>query len=199
YIAQEAQKPARSVSNLKCTVIKGEALERQGLVGLMNVGKASENPPCLIQFEYKPRGRADGTVLVIGKTLCYDTGGLSLKPRESMKGMKYDKNGGMAVLGALHAIARIKPSCRVVALLPTAENSVSDEAYRPDDIIEYPNGVSVEVTNTDAEGRLVLADALVYGTKKFKPDAVIDLATLTGGIVIALGDFYAGLFCNDED
>lgn len=199
YVAAQAQKLARgSKGRLKCRVLKGPALEREKLVGLINVGKASENPPCLIELTWSPRG-ARKTVLLVGKTICYDTGGLSLKINNGMKGMKYDKNGGMAVLGAMHAIAHtIRPSCRVVALLPAAENSISDEAYRPDDIITYLNGVSVEVTNTDAEGRLVLADALAWGCRKVKPDAIIDLATLTGGVVVALGSACAGLFCNDD-
>lgn len=199
YIAAEAQKLARgSKGRLKCRVIKGAALEKEKLVGLINVGKASENPPCLIELSYTP-SRSKSTVLLVGKTICYDTGGLSLKINNGMKGMKYDKNGGMAVLGAMHAIAHaIKPKCKVVALLPAAENSISDEAYRPDDIITYLNGVSVEVTNTDAEGRLVLADALAWGCKKLKPDAIIDLATLTGGVVVALGSACAGLFCDDD-
>jgi len=199
YIAGQAQKLARgSKGRLKCRVIKGAALETNKLVGLINVGKASKNKPCLIELTYAPRGSKQ-TALLVGKTVCYDTGGLSLKINNGMKGMKYDKNGGMAVLGAMHAIVHaIKPGCKVVALLPAAENSISDEAYRPDDIITFLNGVSVEVTNTDAEGRLVLADALAWGCKKVKPDAIIDLATLTGGVVVALGSTCAGLFCNDD-
>ncbi len=201
-IAQEAMKLARKSSAVKCRVLKGEVIRKHRFVGLENVGKASENAPCMIELTYTPprAGKSAATVLLVGKTICYDTGGLSLKISNGMKGMKYDKNGGMAVLGAMHAIATgaVKPRCKVVALLPAAENSISDEAYRPDDIIEYPNGVFVEVTNTDAEGRLVLADALVFGEKTHKPDAIIDLATLTGGVVVALGDICAGLFCNDD-
>jgi leucyl aminopeptidase len=104
----------------------------------------------------------------------------------------------MAVLGAMRALPRLKPKCKVVALLPTAENCISDEAQRPDDILTYLNGVTVEVTNTDAEGRLVLADALAYGCKKIKPDAIVDLATLTGGVIVALGRACAGLWCEDD-
>ncbi len=198
FIAAQAKELARSLPNVSCTVIAGPALQRNKLVGLITVGKASEYPPCLIQLTYTPRGKAKGTVLLVGKTICYDTGGLSIKPREGMRGMKYDKSGGMAVLGAMQAISRIKPSCRVIALLPTAENSIARDAYRVDDIIKYPNGKTVEITNTDAEGRLVLADGLIYGCKKFKPDAVIDLATLTGGVVVALGSNCAGYWCDDE-
>lgn len=200
WIASQAESLAKS-NKLKCSVIKGAALKSNKLQGLINVGKASENPPCLIQLTYTPAGKSRNvpTVLLVGKTITYDTGGLSLKISNGMKGMKYDKCGGMAVLGAMHAIAKIKPACQVIALLPTAENSVAGNAYRPDDVIEYLNGVTVEVTNTDAEGRIVLADALAYGCKKHKPDAVIDLATLTGGVVVALGRACAGFWCEDDD
>jgi len=196
YIAAQAKALARD-GGLKIKVIEGRALIQNKLVGLENVGKASEIPPCLIELEYTPRGKSTGTVVLVGKTICYDTGGLSIKPREGMRGMKYDKCGGMAVLGAMHAVARIKPACRVIAILPTAENSISANAYRVDDILRYPNGVSVEITNTDAEGRLVLADGLIYACKHHKPDAIIDLATLTGGVVVALGHSYAGYWCED--
>jgi len=197
-VAAEARRLARASRGLSCSVIKGKGLEKNRLVGLLNVGKASKNPPCLIQLTYTPRGRTAGCVLLIGKTICYDTGGLNLKINNTMKGMKYDKSGGAAVLGAMHAVARLRPRCRVVALLPTAENSISDEAQRPDDILTYPNGVTVEVTSTDAEGRLVLADALAYGCRKIKPDAIIDVATLTGGVIVALGRACAGLWCEDD-
>jgi len=198
FIAAQARELARSLPGVSCTVLGGDALRRNKLVGLITVGRGSEFPPCLVQLTYTPRGKAKGTVLLVGKTVVYDTGGLSIKPRDGMRGMKYDKSGGMAVLGAMQAIARIKPNVRVIGLLPTAENSIARDAYRVDDIIKYPNGKTVEITNTDAEGRLVLADALFYGCKKFKPDAVIDLATLTGGVVVALGSNYAGYWCDDE-
>ncbi len=198
YIAACARQLANRSSRLRCTVHRGPGLRREKLVGLENVGRASRNAPCLIELTWTPRKSARSTVVLIGKTITYDTGGLSLKINNGMKGMKYDKCGGMAVLGAMHAVSRIEPRCRVVALLPAAENSVSAASYRPDDILTYPNGVSVEVTNTDAEGRLVLADALAYACRKLKPDAIVDLATLTGGVVVALGRFAAGYWCEHE-
>ncbi len=203
WMAEEARKLARAVG-LTCTVIKGKQLEAEKLVGLINVGKASENKPCLIRVEYKPRkvaaGKAGKKVVLIGKTMTYDSGGLSLKINNTMVGMKRDKDGGCAVLGAMHAIATlVKPSRPVVGLLAAAENAISDEAYRPDDVITYRNGTSVEVTNTDAEGRLVLADALCYACQVEKPAFIVDLATLTGGVITALGSTYAGLFCNDNN
>lgn len=198
FIAEQAIKLARMSKNLKCTVLRGKDIEKHKLVGIENVGRASENPPCLIELVYTPKNKNAKTLLLIGKTICYDTGGLSIKTREGMRGMKYDKCGGMAVLGAMDAVARMKPNVRVVGLLPCAENSISNNALRVDDIIRYPNGVSVEVTNTDAEGRLVLADALIYGCKHHSPAAVVDLATLTGGVVVGLGRTYAGYWCEDE-
>lgn len=200
FVMAEARKLAKQ-TGMTCTIIKGKQLEEQKLQGLINVGKASENEPCLIRLEYKPARAAKGSkpVVFVGKTITYDSGGLSLKINNGMKGMKRDMDGGCAVLGAMHAIATtIKPNRRVVALLPTAENSISDEAYRPDDVITFRNGVTVEVTNTDAEGRLVLADGLCWACEKENPEFIVDIATLTGGVVVALGSVYAGLWCDDD-
>jgi leucyl aminopeptidase len=199
FMAEQATKLARK-TGMKCTIFRDDALVREKCEGLINVGKASENKPCLIRVEYTPKGGGKGKpVVLIGKTVTYDTGGLSLKINNGMVGMKRDKDGGCAVLGAMHAIATvIKPNKRVIAYLTAAENSLSDEAYRPDDVLTYRNGVTVEVTNTDAEGRLVLADALCYTCEKDNPACIIDLATLTGGVVVALGSTYAGMFCEDD-
>lgn len=201
HIAAEARKLARE-TNLTCKVIDYRQAEKLGMGGLVNVGKGSANKPCMIILEHKPRTisrKAKGqTIALVGKTVTYDTGGYSLKVNNGMKGMKYDKCGGMAVLGAMHAVATMKLPVHVVAILPTAENMVSDDSYRPDDIITISNGITVEVTNTDAEGRLVLADGLVYACRQYKPTAVVDVATLTGGVVVALGRFCAGYFCNDD-
>lgn len=199
YIAEHARKLAKQVG-LSCRVFEGKDLEKERFVGLINVGKASENKPCMIRLEYTPKvGKSKPPVVLVGKTMTYDTGGLSLKISNGMVGMKRDKDGGCAVFGAMHAIATIiKPDRPVVALLASAENSISDEAYRPDDVITYRNGVTVEVTNTDAEGRLVLADALIYACEVEKPEFIVDLATLTGGVVTALGSTFAGLFCEND-
>lgn len=203
WMADQAAKLARR-TGLKIKIFKGGDLEREKFEGLINVGKASENKPCMVRLEYVPAGAAKSgkyakPAVIIGKTMTYDTGGLSLKINNGMVGMKRDKDGGCSVLGAMHAIATvIKPRRRVVALLAIAENSISDEAYRPDDVIRYRNGVTVEVTNTDAEGRLVLADALCWACDEEEPAYIIDLATLTGGVVTALGSTYCGLFCEDD-
>jgi leucyl aminopeptidase len=200
WIAEQAATMAAEVG-LRCRVLQGVELEQERLVGLRNVGKASENAPCLIRLEYRPE-RADGgkrPVVFIGKTITYDTGGLTLKINNGMVGMKRDKDGGCAVLGAMHAIATLlKPNFPVVGLLAAAENAISEDAYRPDDVLTYRNGVTVEVTNTDAEGRLVLADALCWACEVENAACIVDLATLTGGVITALGSTYAGLFCDDE-
>ena len=199
YMAEQAKKLARQ-TGLSIKIFQGAELEKERFEGLINVGKASENKPLMIRLEYKPKGTTNKKpVVLVGKTMTYDTGGLSLKINNGMVGMKRDKDGGCAVLGAMHAIATtIKPNKRVVALLAVAENSISDEAYRPDDVITYRNGVTVEVTNTDAEGRLVLADALCWACEKEDPAYIVDIATLTGGVVVALGSTYAGMFCEDD-
>ncbi|MFZ2874110.1 MAG: leucyl aminopeptidase family protein [Phycisphaerales bacterium] len=203
YMSDQAKALAKQCG-LSFKEWEGDALEKERFTGLINVGKASENKPRLVRLEYKPAGKADAKsadkpIVLVGKTMTYDTGGLSLKINNGMVGMKRDKDGGCAVLGAMHAIATVlKPKRRVVALLSIAENSISDEAYRPDDVITYRNGVTVEVTNTDAEGRLVLADALCWACEKESPACVIDIATLTGGVVVALGSTFAGMFCEDD-
>ena len=204
YIAEEAKKLAKSCG-LSIKIFQGEDLVKEKLEGLINVGKGSKFKPCLIRLEYNPfgksvpGGKSGKPTVLIGKTMTYDTGGLSLKINNGMVGMKRDKDGGCAVLGAMHAIATVvQPKKRVVAFLSVAENSINEEAYRPDDVIRYRNGVTVEVTNTDAEGRLVLADALIYACEKEDPTCVVDLATLTGGVVVALGSTYCGLFCEDD-
>lgn len=199
WMAGEAKKMARK-AGLKCTVLSGKRLDDERLTGMINVGKASENKPCMIRLEYTPaRGKGKSPVVLVGKTITYDTGGLSLKVNNGMKGMKRDKDGGCAVFGAMHTIATVvRPNFPVVALLVCAENSISDEAYRPDDVLTFRNGVTVEVTNTDAEGRLVLADGLCWACEKERPAAIIDMATLTGGVVVALGKVYAGLWCDDD-
>ena len=200
WMASEARKLARK-TGLKCTVLQGNALVDAGFVGIKTVGQASETPPCLIRLEYTPTRARRGAkpAVLVGKTITYDTGGLSLKISGGMRGMKRDMDGGAAVFGAMHAVATVvKPRRPVVAYLCCAENSVSDEAPRPDDIIQYRNGVTVEITNTDAEGRLVLADGLIAACQGEKPAYIVDVATLTGGVVVALGKHAAGLWCDDD-
>lgn len=200
WVAEQARRLAKA-TGLKCTVIDHEKAKKMGMGGLTTVGHGSDSKSCLIHLAYVPKRRSKAAkgkrLVLVGKTLTYDTGGYSLKVNNGMKGMKYDKMGGAAVLGAMQAIAALDLPVRVTAVLGAAENMVNGESYRPDDIITMHNGVTVEVTNTDAEGRLVLADAMSWACRSLKPTHLIDLATLTGGVVTALGHFSAGLFCND--
>ncbi len=201
WVALEAKRLARE-TGLRCKIINYDQAKKLGMGGIVNVGMGSAAKPCMIILEHKPARIAKSakgvTLTLVGKTITYDTGGYSLKVNNGMKGMKYDKCGGMAVLGAMHAAATQKLPVHIVGILTCAENMVSSDSYRPDDIITMYNGVSVEVTNTDAEGRLVLADALTYACRDVKATHIVDLATLTGGVVVALGHFCAGLFCNDQ-
>jgi leucyl aminopeptidase len=197
WVARQARNMAKR-HGMSCSVISAAKAKDLGMGGLTAVGMGSSSPPCLIHLTWKPKSAKSGVRLaLVGKTITYDTGGYSLKISNGMKGMKYDMCGGAAVLGAMQTIATLKLPVEVHAILPAAENMVSERAYRPDDIIEMYNGVTVEVTNTDAEGRLVLADALAWTCKKIKPTHVIDIATLTGGVVVALGEWCSGLWCKD--
>ncbi|MCP3903986.1 MAG: leucyl aminopeptidase family protein [Planctomycetes bacterium] len=198
WIAREARRLAKA-HGLTCRVISYAEAKKLGMGGIVNVGKGSAAKPCMVILEHKPaRAKKGVKVALVGKTMTYDTGGYSLKISNSMKGMKYDGNGGCAVLGTMLALADLKVPVHTVGLLPAAENMVAADSYRPDDIISMYNDVSVEVTNTDAEGRLILGDALAYACKRLKPTTIIDTATLTGGVVVALGKWSAGLFCNDD-
>jgi len=173
-------------------------MEALGMGGLLAVSQGSAEPPKFIILRYRgsPRGAGKGIALV-GKGITFDTGGISLKPAERMDEMKGDMAGAAAVIGAMHAIAALKPAINVTALVPATENMPSGTAYRPGDILRIMNGKTIEIMNTDAEGRLVLADALSYAVKEgLSP--IIDVATLTGGIVIALGSVMSGMFCNDQ-
>ncbi len=196
-LAAEARDLARRVG-LKIRVIGAIEAARLGLGGLVAVGQGSVEPAALILLEYKPARAKGKPVAIVGKAVTFDTGGISIKPAADMDAMKYDKCGGMAVLGIMQAVAELKLPMGVVGVIPTAENSVSAAAYRPGDILRMFNGKTVEITNTDAEGRLILADALAYVAKAYEPAAIIDMATLTGGVIVALGSVYAGLMANDD-
>lgn len=196
-VATELAKETR----LKLSVLDDKQLRKLGMGGLTAVGGGSPTPPRLLTLEYRPAGAVNGgrPLLIVGKTITFDTGGVSIKPADRMGRMIYDKAGGMAVLGLMRALSLLETRAHVVGILAAAENHVSGEAYRPGDILKLYNGVTVEVTNTDAEGRLVLVDAISWGITQYKPSAVVDLATLTGGVTIALGLNIAGLFSNDDE
>lgn len=196
-LAAEARRLARD-ARLKCTVFNAARLRQMKMGGLLAVGGAAAHPPCLIQLEYRGAPRAKTLTIVVGKGITFDTGGYCIKPSGGMEEMKFDMTGGATVLGILKAAAALKLECNLVGLVAAAENAVSERAYRPSDILRMASGKTVEVINTDAEGRLVLADALWYAQQTFKPTALIDLATLTGGVKVALGTAAAGLLSNDD-
>ncbi len=195
-LANAAQEQARWVG-LKCAVHDVEWMRAQGMGALLGVTQGSAQPPKFIVMEH---GGALGDPLVlVGKGITFDTGGISIKPAEKLEEMKSDMGGAAAAIAAMTAIAELKMPIHAVGLVPTCENMPSGAAYRPGDVLRAKNGKTIEIISTDAEGRLILADALSYAAE-LKPKAVIDLATLTGACVVALGeDVAAGFFANDED
>ncbi len=182
---------------LTCTILEKSDIIKLGMGGIVAVNQGSEEPPKLVILDYAPSQYRE-TVLLVGKGLTFDSGGISLKPAQGMMEMKYDMCGGAAVLSAMEVIGREKPKVRVVAIVPATDNMAGGGAVKPGDIITHYGGITAEIENTDAEGRLVLADALAYGIEKFTPACVIDLATLTGAVIIALGHHYCGLMSNNE-
>jgi leucyl aminopeptidase len=196
-LAAEAHALARQCK-LKCVVLDFAQLKRLKMGGLMAVGRGAEHRPCLIRLDYRGAPRARPNTVLAGKAITFDTGGYSLKPTSGMQSMKFDKCGGATVLGIIKAVAALKLRCNVVGVIAAAENAISEEAYRPGDILRMASGKTVEVVSTDAEGRLVLGDALWYAQKHCKPTALIDIATLTGGVITALGKVCAGLMSNDD-
>jgi len=198
WLAEAAERFAADAPLLRATIRDEEWLAAQGFGGVLAVGGGSASPPRLIELSYRPRGAARH-LLLVGKGITFDTGGLSIKPAEGMHLMRTDMSGGAAVIAAIRAIATLRLGVRVTALVPTAENHVSGGSYRPGDVVRHYGGTTTEVSNTDAEGRMVLADALAYGIRRFRPDAVVDVATLTGAMKVALGLRTGGLFATDDD
>jgi leucyl aminopeptidase len=182
---------------VEVTVRDEKWLAAQGFGGVLAVGGGSARPPRLIELAYKPSGAAKH-LLLVGKGITFDTGGLSIKPADGMHLMRTDMAGGAAVIAAVRGIAALGLPVRVTALVPAAENHVSGSSYRPGDIVRHYGGKTTEVANTDAEGRMVLADALAYGIKRFSPDYVVDAATLTGAMKVSLGLRTGGLFASDD-
>ncbi|WP_329051893.1 leucyl aminopeptidase family protein [Amycolatopsis sp. NBC_01488] len=172
-------------------------LTTQGFGGVLAVGGGSARPPRLIELAYRP-AEASRHLLLVGKGITFDTGGLSIKPADGMHLMRTDMAGGAAVIAAIRAIAALSLPVRVTALVPAAENHVSGSSYRPGDIVRHYGGKTTEVGNTDAEGRMVLADALAYGIRRYHPDLVVDAATLTGAMKVSLGLRTGGLFASDD-
>ena len=195
-LAERVQKLAAEVG-LKCTVLDDKQLEAMGAGAIVAVGKASATPSRLIILEHAGSS-AEKPVALVGKAITFDTGGYSLKPVDGIVGMKYDKSGGMAVIATLIAAARLGLKTPVVGVIAAAENMISGHGYRPDDILTALNGKTIEIISTDAEGRLVLADALTYTERTFQPRAMVDIATLTGAVIIALGSVRAGVLSTSD-
>ncbi|MEZ0227629.1 MAG: leucyl aminopeptidase [Planctomycetota bacterium] len=184
---------------IKVSVLEKAEMKKLGMGSLLAVAQGSVEPPKLVIMEYEPKKKSDikDTIAFVGKGVTFDSGGISIKPADKMWEMKFDKCGGCAVIGLMHSIARAQLPFRVIGLVPATENLPSGTATRPGDIVKAMSGKTIEILNTDAEGRLILADALAYSAR-YQPSVVIDLATLTGACVVALGDVRAGLFGNDE-
>ena len=195
-LAQRMAKAAQT-HGVKATIMDEKKLRRLKMGALLAVGIGSAHPPRLLILEYHPP-KARGTIALVGKGVTFDAGGLNMKPTGSIELMKIDMAGAAAVAATVIATAQTGSRQRVVGLIPLAENMVSGEAFRPGDIVRAYDGQSIEIGNTDAEGRLILADALAYAAKAYRPRVMIDMATLTGACVVALGEKIAGLFTPDE-
>ncbi|MDG2395440.1 leucyl aminopeptidase [Candidatus Thioglobus sp.] len=196
YLAQTAQDLADEF-NLACEVLEEADMAALGMGSLLSVSKGSIEPPKLISLSYRGNGDAKPIVLV-GKGVTFDSGGISLKPGAGMDEMKYDMCGAASVLGAMRAIAQIQPKINLTIVVPAVENMPAHNASKPGDVVTSMSGQTIEILNTDAEGRLILCDALTY-VEKFNPEVVIDTATLTGAVIVALGKHHCGLMANDQE
>ena len=211
FLAETAEALSKQHKNVTCTIYHKKELAEMNMNGILAVGAGSDNEPVLIVLEYDPvipKHRDNGaspatdksipTVALVGKCVCFDSGGISLKPSENMEEMKMDMAGAAAVMAAFFTAVRLELPVSVACVVPAVENLPSSKSYRPGDIVKTASGKTIEVQNTDAEGRIILADALHFAVSNFKPTHVIDLATLTGACVVALGSHYAGLLSNDD-
>jgi leucyl aminopeptidase len=196
YLAAEAAKIARQFK-LPLEVLERRDMEKLGMGALLAVSRASHQPPKLIVLRYSGGPKSRKPLVLVGKGITFDTGGISLKPSGEMDEMKFDMSGAGSVLGAVYALAAMRAPVNVIGVVPTCENMPGGAATRPGDIVTTLSGQTVEILNTDAEGRLILCDALTYSAR-FNPDVIIDIATLTGACVIALGHVASGLFANDQ-
>ncbi len=194
-LAKEAKKLAKQ-NGFIATVYDEKALEKMNMGGILAVGMGSAQPPALVKLEYN-KGKKYPLYCIVGKGITFDSGGISLKPSKNMHEMKYDKSGAMNVLGIFKAVSELKLPIRLLGLVPLAENTPGGYAQKPGDVIRAHNGKTIEVLNTDAEGRLILADALSYAAQQ-KPEFIIDMATLTGAMIVSLGRHAIGMFTNDD-
>jgi len=196
FLAKEAKQLGKQ-HGFKVEVFDRKQIEKIGMGSFLAVAQGSDEPPRFIVMHYHGTAKGEAPIVLIGKGITFDTGGISLKPGAEMDEMKFDMGGAASVLGTMRAIGELQPKVNVVALIPTCENMPSGHAVKPGDVVKSLSGQTIEILNTDAEGRLILCDALTYA-ERFKPAAVIDIATLTGAIVIALGHHNTGLFASDD-
>ena len=196
-LAAKAQELAKG-RDLTVKVWNERQLARDGFGGILAVGQGSVHPPRLIVLEYNGAGRREAPIALVGKAVTFDTGGISIKPGAAMDEMKWDKMGGLAVLGMMLAASDLKLPINLIGLIPSAENMPGPEAYRPGDIITTRDGKTIEVLNTDAEGRIILVDAIAHARLTYKPSAILEYSTLTGACIMALGHRRAGLFTSEE-
>ncbi len=199
HLAKSAQALAKQYANMSATILNETQLKKLGMGAFLSVTAGSEEPARFIVLNYIGANKKDKPVALIGKGITFDTGGISLKPPATMDEMKYDMGGAAGVLGTMAAVGECQPKLNVVALVPTCENMPSGSATKPGDIVTSLSGKTIEVLNTDAEGRLVLCDALTYAQQRFNPRCMIDVATLTGSCVVALGHQFTGLFTNNDE
>ena len=200
-MASQARALAKNNPRLTCTVFDEKQLKAKGMGGILAVGAGSVSKPRLIILKYNPQAKSAAklpTVALVGKAVTFDSGGISIKPAANMDHMKLDKTGGVSVLATMKAVAELKLAVNVYGIIPSAENAVGGNSYRPGDIVKTFSGKTVEVLNTDAEGRMILCDAMAYAAKQ-KCDVIIDVATLTGACMVALGTHMAGLMGNDDE
>lgn len=200
YLANEALHLAKDFKDIRVTDLNMSQLEKLGMGALVAVGRGSIHAPHLVLIEYKPtKARNKKPLALVGKGITFDTGGLNLKPQGHIETMKQDMAGAATVLATLKLAASLKWPIHLVAALPLAENAISDKATKPGSIVKAYNGKTIEITNTDAEGRLILADALAYTIEKYKPSHIVDLATLTGAVIVALGHDITGVMSNNSE
>lgn len=197
YLAEQAQAMAKQ-HGMEVQVLERADMQKLGMGSFLGVAQGSRQPPKLIVLQHKKGKKNQKPVVLVGKGITFDTGGISIKPASEMDEMKYDMCGAASVLGAFRAIAEMDLALNVVGIIPTCENMPDGDAIRPGDVLTSMSGQTIEVLNTDAEGRLILCDALTYA-ERFDPEAVVDIATLTGACVIALGHHASGLFSNNDD
>ncbi len=197
YLADQAKQLADCYDKLSFEALEEADMEKLGMGSLLSVSRGSRQPAKLITLQYQGAGKDDKPIILIGKGLTFDAGGISLKPGAGMDEMKYDMCGGASVIGVLKAVAMLNLRLNIVGLVPSSENMPDGDANKPGDIVTSMSGKTIEILNTDAEGRLILCDALTYA-EKFNPEVVIDLATLTGAVIVALGRNPTGLLGNDD-